>query len=669
QRNPYPDYYIGLNFMFLDNTDSAILYFRKAIMEAPYFTEVYNEIGNIFLRKQLTDSALVYFEKGLLIDPKSTLLNHNTGLTYFINKQPKRAQKYFLNNIGVNPDFVPSYLLAAGIYENSDNFHMAEIFYSKAITISENKVEYLIARGYYYVRQNELERAYLDFKSAESLDNLGYNELWQIALIELNKNQFSKGMKYLEQMSIIQPLFSENFNFKSNEYLDIEIAALLNLYIENERTSYEQELLGRLLSEVFFNKKNGTYMEAGKLLKMYPNSEIVNRVWIYSKASLYIKRDDVSYQLANNFITKIDMVQEKFVCPELYLLKATILYKYGAVKEALVEIQKLIKLNQTYAIAFFYQGNIFYDIKEYDWAIDSYTQAMYLAPDFLRAKNARGFVYSTKEKYQEAIEDFKSIISENSKDGWVYKNLAMCFQKMGKADSALFYYNRSLDIEPTLIGSLFNRGNLFLAENQKERALLDFNRAIELNSDFWPAREKRADILLEMGELKSAVDDYLVVLKFYQQEKYKFSNRGDSYLVVRKYQIANKLLISLFESLKEFSSAEKCKRMENEIIIEYSENYSATGTFQFQRKEYLESKKQFQIALTLNPNNYNAQHYNALASLCLGNVQEANELYRQFKSKANTESISNAIFILTKLDSTDRLKHEADLVIKNILSQ
>ena len=667
QRNPYPYYYQGLNFMFMEKTDSALHYFEEAINEAPFFSDSYNAIGNIFLKEELVDSALTYFEKALSFDPKSPISNHNIGLIYLIKEDPDQAKKYFLKNIGVNPEFAPSYILAADIFEENQSFHMAEIFYSKAITLNENKFDFLIARGYYYLRRKENYRAYIDFKSAESFDNLEYYELWQVALIELENDQYLAGMDYVDKMKNFDSIVKQEVEFKTYGYLDIEIASLLFMYLNNETELYEKEILGRLLSEVFFDKKNGTYTEANKLLKLYPDSEMVNRVSIYAKARLYLKREEVSYQLVNNFLSKVDAVLEDFEHPELYLLKAQVLEKYGANDDALVEIEKLIKLNNRYAIAFLYRGIIYYESKQYDEAIESLNEALRLEPGFIKAQNARAMTYMSQQKYALAMENFTSIIELDRHNWWPYNGLAICYKKTGLVDSALVYFNKSLEINPNLISPLKNRGDLFFDKGQYERALLDYNRVIELNQEYGPAREKRGDILFRMGQLQPAIDDYLSVLHFYQQDKFKFSYRGEAYLLVRKYLNANEQLIDMFRMLNDLGSVEKYKRIENDLLSEYSENYTTLGAVVLHKGELEESKKRFEIALEFNPTNYKAQHYFAFATLCLGDVGESIRLYEKFKKKANQESIDDAIFVLEKVDSSDPQKKQVQSIIDDIL--
>ncbi|WP_187150904.1 tetratricopeptide repeat protein, partial [Treponema endosymbiont of Eucomonympha sp.] len=62
------------------------------------------------------------------------------------------------------------------------------------------------------------------------------------------------------------------------------------------------------------------------------------------------------------------------------------------------------------AAAFGAQGNERYAKKEYDAAIEAYTKATELQPDFAEAFHNRGFVYEQKGDYGKAIADYDAAI-------------------------------------------------------------------------------------------------------------------------------------------------------------------------------------------------------------------------------------------------------------------
>ncbi len=60
--------------------------------------------------------------------------------------------------------------------------------------------------------------------------------------------------------------------------------------------------------------------------------------------------------------------------------------------------------------AYYNRGLVYQNLEKYDEAIEDYTKAIHLDPDFALAYNNRGVVYHNLEKYDEAIEDYTEAI-------------------------------------------------------------------------------------------------------------------------------------------------------------------------------------------------------------------------------------------------------------------
>ncbi|MEO9968181.1 MAG: tetratricopeptide repeat protein [Reichenbachiella sp.] len=664
QINPYPDYLTGLSYYCLYKIDSAIFHFKRAINNGVFFSEPYVELGNIFLEKEQFDSARFYYERGYKIDPTSAFLNHNLGLVYLREENASIAHKYFLKNIGINPKFQPSYVLAASIYESRGSFHMAEMFYSKAIILSETKADNLIARGYYYLRREEYDRALRDFQLAHDNVPLNSDVIWQLVLLELRSKNYIRGMNLISELSISKPIVMDKLRYKKMEYSDAEIVALLDLHEIGNFIDAEKILLGQLLSEVFFNKRNGTYQSANELIKIYPDSELINRVWLYSKSSIYLGAHYTSLQLTNNYIVKIDSVLDKFKRPEILLLKGSICHRYGDYSCTIDQMDEVINLDSSYAVAYYYKGEACMKLREYDSAIRAFSKAISLVPNYLKARNVRGNTYFKMSLYDNAIQDYREVLKSSEFHGWPYNDMGLCFKKLGLYDSALIYFNKSIEANNENAVGYTNRGDLFSEHNQYERALRDYNKALDLNRDYYLAREKRADLFFIHGEVKMAVNDYIKTLRFFQQEKFRMRDRGNAHLILKKYKKANNDLIGICGK----DSIDFYKRLESEFVKEYSANYTDIGLIKYNRKEFERGREVLLIALEINSSNVEALGYLARMELFDKNWKKSKELYRQFKSRATEKEISNAVFLLEREKSDKEMEPHVKYILEEVLS-
>ncbi|CAH8446320.1 unnamed protein product [Schistosoma rodhaini] len=82
----------------------------------------------------------------------------------------------------------------------------------------------------------------------------------------------------------------------------------------------------------------------------------------------------------------------------------------------------------------------------------------------------------------------------------------------GKFEEALSLYSDAIGKSPNSYMAHYKRGTAYIALSNCRMSLLDFNRALELNPDFIPARKHRAYVKLRMGKLTEAIEDYESVL-------------------------------------------------------------------------------------------------------------------------------------------------------------
>jgi len=90
-------------------------------------------------------------------------------------------------------------------------------------------------------------------------------------------------------------------------------------------------------------------------------------------------------------------------------------------------------------------------------AVDAYTVAIRLKPDYAEAYNNRGIAYDKLGQYSRAIEDF----------------------------------NQAIRLKPDYAEEYNNRGNAYIDLGQYSRAIEDFNQAIRLKSDYAEAYNNR----------------------------------------------------------------------------------------------------------------------------------------------------------------------------------
>ena len=143
------------------------------------------------------------------------------------------------------------------------------------------------------------------------------------------------------------------------------------------------------------------------------------------------------------------------------------------------------------AEAFLQQGDGYFDRDDYDGAIEAYSQAIALKPDFAEAYNNRGYAYfrrgdrlngspADKDDLTRAIADYDRAVALRPDYGYAYNNRGIAEYDLGEYDRAIADHSQALQLDPNNDSALVHRGNAYSAKGDLALALADWNRATVL---------------------------------------------------------------------------------------------------------------------------------------------------------------------------------------------
>ncbi|KAF7992847.1 hypothetical protein HCN44_005191 [Aphidius gifuensis] len=93
-------------------------------------------------------------------------------------------------------------------------------------------------------------------------------------------------------------------------------------------------------------------------------------------------------------------------------------------------------------------------------------------------------------------------------------DLGRDFLAKGQFRDALTHYHAAIDGDPNNYLTYYKRGTVFLALGKAKQASQDWQKVLQLKSDFTPARLQRAHVLLKQAEFNEAENEYINVLNF-----------------------------------------------------------------------------------------------------------------------------------------------------------
>ncbi|QMS87841.1 tetratricopeptide repeat protein [Nostoc edaphicum CCNP1411] len=158
------------------------------------------------------------------------------------------------------------------------------------------------------------------------------------------------------------------------------------------------------------------------------------------------------------------------------------------------------------------------------------------------------------------------------------------YRSMEQYDKALQNFDRAIELYPQYLAAIANRGETYRLMERYEEALEDFNRAIELNpQDEW-AIASRSLTHRSMERYEEALQDFNRAIELNPKYEWAIANRGFTYHLMKRYE----------EALEDFNRA-------IELNPKYEWAIASRGLTHRSMERYEEALEDFNRAIELDP--------------------------------------------------------------------
>lgn len=258
------------------------------------------------------------------------------------------------------------------------------------------------------------------------------------------------------------------------------------------------------------------------------------------------------------------------------------------------------------------------DTEEGVWeeAINSFTQAIRLRPNLVKAYIARADVYINLKKYPEAIADLGQAIylqPDKVKEAYYKRGLAQL--KLGQNEQALTDLNKAIAIDPNYLEALFALGNSYFKLKSFEQAISTYSQVIAIDPAFGNSYYRRGRSYFILKEFESAIRDFQSAIKiepsladayYYRgvcqsqpeiaQETLAYADLQQSIRLYREQGKADKAgrALELLETLKEAPIDRSINTLPERKIFQISEGSSKPKSKEsFRAETLMESGEDF----------------------------------------------------------------------------
>jgi tetratricopeptide (TPR) repeat protein len=203
---------------------------------------------------------------------------------------------------------------------------------------------------------------------------------------------------------------------------------------------------------------------------------------------------------------------------EVYNNLGSVYDKQGNHKRAVKYYTRAIKQNPNFIEAYYNRGNAYLNLGNYKRAIKDYTQVIQQKSDLKKkAYMNRGNLYARQGEYNRAIADTQAILALDPNDAEAaeaYNNIGFYYAQLGNYDLALTNINKAISLRPKKSDQAYDsRGFVYAKQGKYELAIADYNQAIKINPDLATTYLKRGSAYKAKGDKDRAITDFKKVLE------------------------------------------------------------------------------------------------------------------------------------------------------------
>ena len=208
-------------------------------------------------------------------------------------------------------------------------------------------------------------------------------------------------------------------------------------------------------------------------------------------------------------------------------------------QDALNQVNDMVDRYPEAASVYLTRGMLYTTMERYDDAIADYTYATELKPDYVLAYSARASVYADMGgHYEQAIADYDRAIELDPENIRYYNKRGVAYKNIGRYEAAADSYDRAIEIAPDDPIAYNNRGLVYYYMGYNAKAITDYDRAIELDPEFADAYAGRGHAHYNLGHYDDAIADFSSAIEIDPANTSAYAGRGDSYKIRGRYEEA-----------------------------------------------------------------------------------------------------------------------------------
>ena len=282
-------------------------------------------------------------------------------------------------------------------------------------------------------------------------------------------------------------------------------------------------------------------------------------------------------------------------------------------KNSVTLFSRALATTQNNYVAYNNLGLAYDDLGRSTEAMEDYTQAIRIKPDYAEAHTNLGIVYSKLGRYQDAIAAYEQAIRIKPDCTDAYYNLGVAYDdKLGLHQKAIDAYKQAIRIKPDYAEANYGLGFAYGSLGRGTEAIDAYKQAIKIKPDYAKAYYGLGTVYGSLGRYQDAIDAFKQAVRIKPDYAEAHYNLGVAY-----YKLGHGT-----EAIDAYKQAIHIKPDYAEANYGLGAVYSGLGRHQ-------EARESYKQAIRIKPD-YADAHYNLAAVYnSLGQYQSVMDAYKQ----------------------------------------
>jgi len=394
------------------------------------------------------------------------------GHALFEQRKFKQARLMFQRALLLSPTELEVELGQAKVYKLDGDQQKEEQLVLSLLSRYQNNAEVLIVAGNYYRDIKEYDRALDLFNQAGEIQPSNVNVWFGIVRSQIGKGNYNDAKTEIQKVLLSYPEHQVGnyllsvIAFEEGNYNRAKSA--IEIVLKGEKRNFEAL---KLLSIIQFQLKE--YSEADKNINKYLKYHPDNIQGLKTSAAIYLKRNQGS--LALKILNKLENQDDA----QIYSMIATAYIQLGNMEKSEFYINKSMQIAPKDSV-------IQRHIQRSKLAAGESLDLTFTDTDFNNFIT-KGYIpilnLLNQKKYLQAKEIIQGYMKTTPENAELHYLMGSTYLYLGKTESALIEFQRSLVLNPELIEARINLAKIFQQEGQVRKAKGEYRKVLRIQKN------------------------------------------------------------------------------------------------------------------------------------------------------------------------------------------